>query len=1513
MAPDTSRKRGRSSRRLDAMPIFSSRSLPRFSSPSSSSSIKAPTVQRAHRKDTSFAAAEKEKQRYIGICLDTEGAGRRDEHKPQPPFLPARRLLEVRLILSDRAMAPPSASRSPNLQRAAATPGVSRTQIASSNRTANAFLGRRPSWLTAQKPKANLAPIESQAAPTMASVLPSLQEAPLPPVPEQIPSSQAELSQRSDSSLLSPAPTDEASPSNDEKDDSPVLSNRPLPSLRPGHSNEAGLDTAVSHQRRAQNENASVSPHTTKGGIGLGITAAGGHSQSDGTASSEVVPAREGQVMGPVAPPTSSPPPSSSLSNTPPASTGPEAGTTTSALPETSYTVTGLARFALIDPSPDGPEATPRPATEQSVQDVMQAAPNTTSLAPAPAPASTTTPIAAQAAIPSSAPSPALALIPALIPAPAPVAVIDLESSSETITSSSHMPARLPPATAGHNSYLPRLVATNRKPSPLFKYADYIGFIYEKTTLLNSEARLSADTEGPRLAIIVEACQTEDGFFILVHQLYCLWSVDRLTCYKYLKPMKTEAIDASFKVIELIFKRNELLRPSLRVWLASFPRSFNSMMSDPSPYSSVLPEVVAFLTCLPMHWNVLRLKVTQRGYPVLMDELVSQLFCLSPKLQTIIFTSSRRQLGVVEGKFSSMIEQLFGADQRAHNPEAGMFIGLPCDHFSDLEPINAPLIASYRNIVAQCKASLPKRGQAATNQAPTSVQVHNAQNRAGQAQPQSQPPVSWQQQQVQNQQAIAQTVISGFAQADQQQLVPIAPRQQQQQPPATQNATRPTSQHRSHNSTPQELADNRGQASWLATSDRIEAQNAFTAHAHHARQGQPAQHAQQGYQQTMHSAPGPATAPVSLSSFAEQMALQQILPNQQQAMQAIPTQARAAADRENATAMQTAEALHVTQIQQMQEMQQKIQQQMQQLGGIHAMRHMNPVQSSLQSPVPSPIQSPTLHQQNRSPDARQRPSASATFVADIMHGGALRQPRQQRQQVQSEQAALMQTDQINQAYPVPDVFQQAQIQREIQRQKNRANPTSRANQQGAHVQRQAAAPAKQPTGRSMFPPKGTIIPLGEYPHEPSDRRAVAMSLAQARCRSPSRVIVDADTKKAVRPELAGTRFYQFVQRLALGPAPTPARLYTYHLEFFVTEEEYALRAVKVTPEGELLPVEKHFDGSLQYRLRCCKGRAQGAATTESDWVTMNTSWPTNIFIKVNSHVVTARRKTHNGRDLPADITRLVRVGVNKLQVVISAPPQQPANSKLYIMGVDVIETASHQRVRSQIENYGVQDASITLNEIIGRLQRSASDDDDFALLQEDLSVDLADPFSARIFNTPVRGAQCQHMECFDLENWLKTRPSKPPQTCQHLVDCRCPKTPEPTLPDKWRCPICSRDARPASLRIDQFLVDVRRTLEATGKLGRVKSILVAKDGTWKPVVEDEDDDFDDDDDGTGQAADRPGLSAKKDKGKKRAAASPLRGEPAPKSARFSLGSGPVPGASGRRLSQAVEVIELDSD
>jgi hypothetical protein len=160
----------------------------------------------------------------------------------------------------------------------------------------------------------------------------------------------------------------------------------------------------------------------------------------------------------------------------------------------------------------------------------------------------------------------------------------------------------------------------------------------------------------------------------------------------------------------------------------------------------------------------------------------------------------------------------------------------------------------------------------------------------------------------------------------------------------------------------------------------------------------------------------------------------------------------------------------------------------------------------------------------------------------------------------------------------------------------------------------------------------------------------------------------------------------------------------------------------------------------------------------------------------------------------------------------------------YFLAVEIVEILHHAEILDLCQQNHIPE-SFTLNKIKKSLAGPApGDDDDFAMVISDLAIDLADPFTARIFEIPVRGNTCLHRECFDLKTFLLTRNSKV-------------KRPEqPCMIDTWKCPLCSKDARPYSLQIDDFLASVRASLEDQGLLD-VKAIWIGPDGKWRPKIE----------------------------------------------------------------------------
>lgn len=280
------------------------------------------------------------------------------------------------------------------------------------------------------------------------------------------------------------------------------------------------------------------------------------------------------------------------------------------------------------------------------------------------------------------------------------------------------------------------------------------------------------------------------------------------------------------------------------------------------------------------------------------------------------------------------------------------------------------------------------------------------------------------------------------------------------------------------------------------------------------------------------------------------------------------------------------------------------------------------------------------------------------------------------------------------------------------------------------------------------------------------------------------------------------------------------------------------------------------------RLRCVQW-PQGERPPDHDWAVASNSWIPQSYFRFNGVSLQLRKKLHNGKDLPVDLTGLVREGLNVLEVSVMSNASDTKHRD-YLLAVEYLGALSNAKIKQHCQEQAVS-AAKTLGDIKRKLSYSTIDnDDDMVVVESTLTINLRDPFSAsKMCDTPVRGRACLHNECFDLDTFLETRPKKG----------------DVTTADQWRCPICKADARPHTLIVDRFLVEVREELAQRGGLD-TRAIEVNKEGRWQPKMEKRDPN------GV-QDRDTP--------------------EPAPSAARSSAAR------SSASLPPAHEVIDLDSD
>lgn len=243
------------------------------------------------------------------------------------------------------------------------------------------------------------------------------------------------------------------------------------------------------------------------------------------------------------------------------------------------------------------------------------------------------------------------------------------------------------------------------------------------------------------------------------------------------------------------------------------------------------------------------------------------------------------------------------------------------------------------------------------------------------------------------------------------------------------------------------------------------------------------------------------------------------------------------------------------------------------------------------------------------------------------------------------------------------------------------------------------------------------------------------------------------------------------------------------------------------------------ESSKTFRLRSIKWTTS-ARPDDHIWAITDTSWVPYSCFKLNGVLLEQRTKTHHGKDLPIDITSLVKEGQNVLEIMVTTDSSDKSFLN-YLVAIEFLGFICHDSVKRKCLGDQFRSTEEIVTGIKSKLSSVGAEDDDIAIVESKLTVNLFDPFSAsKICDIPVRSRVCLHNDCFDLETFLLTRRRKG-DVCD---------------PDIWRCPICSSNARPNDLITDGFLVDVKKVLDAQG-LSQTRSIVVHQDGTWTPKAE----------------------------------------------------------------------------
>ncbi|EAW11420.1 MIZ zinc finger domain protein [Aspergillus clavatus NRRL 1] len=352
-------------------------------------------------------------------------------------------------------------------------------------------------------------------------------------------------------------------------------------------------------------------------------------------------------------------------------------------------------------------------------------------------------------------------------------------------------------------------------------------------------------------------------------------------------------------------------------------------------------------------------------------------------------------------------------------------------------------------------------------------------------------------------------------------------------------------------------------------------------------------------------------------------------------------------------------------------------------------------------------------------------------------------------------------------------------------------------------------PQSGPASNLLLPPAGSL------PTNTARFHPLRVAVHQAHLRDP--------TIKWIPSQPASEKdssLFQFSKSFVVPPTSLGKTESAFEWQFTLTKADLE-RLPQVHSRGSAQRSERTLvAGSQLYRLRCIRISPSVNELTQHTWCATDSVWPSAMYIFVNGTELFVRRKFHNGKDIPLDITDHLREGLNTISLHFIRSAAE-CNDLVYALAVEVMDILGFTQVKKLARSLPASDS----RERIQKRLSSTTADDELSIVSDYITVNLVDPFMARIFNIPARGSICEHFECFDFETYIVTRASKAGKT---------------GLKENWKCPICGADARPQNLVIDGFLANIHEELQRTNRLDNARAINIRADGSWELKADGED-------------------------------------------------------------------------
>ncbi|KAL6854098.1 hypothetical protein J3F83DRAFT_770731 [Trichoderma novae-zelandiae] len=174
-----------------------------------------------------------------------------------------------------------------------------------------------------------------------------------------------------------------------------------------------------------------------------------------------------------------------------------------------------------------------------------------------------------------------------------------------------------------------------------------------------TETATATASERARYGLLLGACHNLDPVFLILHQHYCSWMIDRRTAYARF-PIPPTVIDVAFGELYKLLQDDERLTPPHRLWCSRYPGFSDGVVGLDRVYC----QVRDFITMFAIKWPEALKAIRAKKVPLMAFQIRDWFSCTSPTIANILFTYIRRVVGVPNGPLGVEINHLFNMDSQ---------------------------------------------------------------------------------------------------------------------------------------------------------------------------------------------------------------------------------------------------------------------------------------------------------------------------------------------------------------------------------------------------------------------------------------------------------------------------------------------------------------------------------------------------------------------------------------------------------------------------------------------------------------------------------------------------------------------------------------------------------------------------------------------------------------------------------------------------------------------------------